>query len=309
MGYYAFMTSLQLGFVYGFVALGAFISFRVLDFPDLTADGSFPAGAAVAAILIVKGVNPFVATFCAMMFGAACGLITALLNRRFKILHLLAGILTMIALFSINLRIMGQPNIPLLDETTIIGPFLEFGLDRLTLKVIFSGLLVVLSGYLLARFLQSDAGLAMRATGANAKMARANGVNVDGNVYLGLAMSNALIALGGALFSQLAGFADVQMGAGTILIGLAAVILGEAMFRVRMIVLMVLAAIVGSLVYRLAVGFALNSQVLGLKSSDLRLVTAILVAVAFTISNSRVSPQWIHSLRRTKSPTQKVVQP
>ncbi|MEF0943485.1 ABC transporter permease [Rhizobium sp. BR 362] len=293
MGYSAFMTSLELGFVYGFVALGVFISFRVLDFPDLTADGSFPAGAAVAASLIVNGHNPFLATAAAVLVGALCGIVTAALNRKFKILHLLAGILTMIAMFSINLRIMGQPNTPLLGGDTVLTPLRGLGLELSLLKVLFAGTVVLIFGGLLSWFLLSDAGLAMRATGANPRMARANGIDVDYNIYLGLALSNGLIALGGALFAQLAGFADVQMGSGTILIGLAAVILGEALFRVRALVIIVFACIVGSIAYRLAIGFALNSQSLGLRSSDLRLVTAVLVAVAFIVSTARRNSNWI----------------
>jgi putative ABC transport system permease protein len=155
------------------------------------------------------------------------------LNRKFKILHLLAGILTMIAMFSINLRIMGQPNTPLLGGNTVLMPLRSLGLELSLLKVLFAGAVVLVFGGLLSWFLLSNAGLAMRATGANPRMARANGIDVDYNIYLGLALSNGLIALGGALFAQLAGFADVQMGAGTILIGLAAVILGEALFRRR----------------------------------------------------------------------------
>lgn len=292
MGYSAFMTSLELGFVYGFVALGVFISFRILDFPDLTADGSFPAGAAVASSLIVSGYNPFLATTAAVLIGALCGIVTAALNRKFKILHLLAGILTMIAMFSINLRIMGQPNTPLLGSDTVLTPFRSIGLELSVLRVLFSGAVVLIFGGLLSWFLLSNAGLAMRATGANPRMANANGIDVDYNIYLGLALSNGLIALGGALFAQLAGFADVQMGAGTILIGLAAVILGEALFRVKSLVIIVFASIVGSIAYRLAIGLALNSQSLGLQSSDLRLVTAVLVAVAFIISSARRNSNW-----------------
>ena len=173
MSQIALLGALEIGLVYGLVALGVFLSFRVLSFPDLTVDGSFPLGAAVAASAIVGGIDPYLATGCAIVAGALAGLVTAMLNVRFNILHLLASILTMIALFSINLRIMGRPNIALLTEPTVLSPFEGLGLAGPVLKPLFVGALVLAVAALLARFLASDYGLGMRATGANPRMARA----------------------------------------------------------------------------------------------------------------------------------------
>jgi putative ABC transport system permease protein len=281
MSQIAFLGALELGLIYGLVALGVFLSFRVLNFPDLTVDGSFPLGAAVAASAIVAGINPYLATLLALVAGALAGLVTAVLNVRFHILHLLASILTMIALFSINLRIMGRPNVALLTEQTVLTPLASLGLWLPVLKVLFVGVVALVAALVLIRFLASDYGLAMRATGANPRMARAQGVQT------GRAISNALVALAGALFAQTAGFADISLGTGTIVVGLAAVIVGETILPARRVGLVVLACLLGSILYRLAVALALNSDVLGLTASDLNLVTAVLVGLALILPNAR----------------------
>jgi len=283
----AFLGAIEIGLVFGLVALGVFLSFRVLNFPDLTVDGSFPLGAAVVATLIVNGVDPFLATAVAIVAGALAGLVTAFLNLRFGILHLLASILTMIALYSINLRIMGRPNVALLNEPTVLLPFAGLGLSNAHMKPLFAGVVAAAVGVLLARFLLSDYGLAMRATGANPRMARAQGIHTTAMTYVGMAASNALVALAGALFAQINGFADVTMGTGTIVVGLAAVIVGEAIFRTHSIVVWIVGCILGSVIYRLAVALALNTAFLGLSASDLNLVTAILVAVALILPGAR----------------------
>ncbi len=287
MNIVAFLGAIEIGLVFGLVALGVFLSFRVLSFPDLTVDGSFPLGAAVTATLIVNGIDPFAATAVAMIAGALAGLLTAFLNLRFGILHLLASILTMIALYSINLRIMGKPNVAILNEPTVLSPFEGLGLINLYVKPLFAGVVLSVTGALLARFLLSDYGLAMRATGANPRMARAQGVNTAETIYIGMAMSNALVALAGALFAQINGFADVTMGTGTIVVGLAAVILGEAILGTRSVTVWMVGCIAGSVIYRIAVAFALNASVLGLHASDLNLVTALLVAVALVLPGAR----------------------
>ncbi len=287
MNIVAFLGAIEIGLVFGLVALGVFLSFRVLSFPDLTVDGSFPLGAAVTASLIVNGVDPFLATAIAFIAGALAGLVTAFLNLRFGILHLLASILTMFALYSINLRIMGKPNVAILNEPTMLSPFEGLGLINLYVKPLFAGVVLTVTGALLARFLLSDYGLAMRATGANPRMARAQGVNTAETIYIGMAMSNALVALAGALFAQINGFADVTMGTGTIVVGLAAVILGEAIFGTRSIAVRIAGCVVGSVIYRIAVAFALNASALGLNASDLNLVTALLVAVALVLPGAR----------------------
>jgi putative ABC transport system permease protein len=279
----ALLGALEIGLVYGLVALGVFLSFRVLSFPDLTVDGSFPLGAAVAASAITGGVEPWLATLMAILAGALAGLVTAVLNVRFGILHLLASILTMIALFSINLRIMGRPNIALLGEATVLTPLEGLGVPGLVLRPLAVGVIVLVCMGLLAWFLQSDYGLALRATGANPRMARAQGIATGSAICVGMALSNALVALAGALFAQTNGFADITIGTGTIVVGLAAVIVGETLLPARRIALVVLACVLGSILYRLAVAFALNADVLGLEASDLNLVTAVLVGLALVL--------------------------
>jgi putative ABC transport system permease protein len=287
MSQIAFLGALELGLIYGLVALGVFLSFRVLSFPDLTVDGSFPLGAAVAASAIVAGLDPYLGTLLAIVAGALAGLVTAVLNVRFGILHLLASILTMIALFSINLRIMGRPNIALLTESTVLTPLEPLGIWMPVLKVLAVGVVALAAALLLIRFLASDYGLAMRATGANPRMARAQGVQTGSAILVGMALSNALVALAGALFAQTAGFADISIGTGTIVVGLAAVIVGETILPSRHIGLVVLACLFGSILYRLAVALALNSDVLGLTASDLNLVTAVLVGIALVLPSAR----------------------
>ncbi len=283
----AFWGAVELGLVFAFVAIGVFLAFRVLDFPDLTVDGSFPLGAAVAAVLITVGINPWLAAVVAMLAGAAAGMVTAFLNVRFRILNLLASILTMIALFSVNLRVMGKPNVALINADTMLSPFFGLGLREVYVRPLFVGVLVVIAVIAVWRFLESDAGLAMRATGANPRMSRAQGIDTSWQVYFGLALSNALVALGGALFAQTNGFADVTSGVGTIVVGLAAVIIGETLFGARGILLALIGCVVGSILYRIAIQLALSTDALGLKASDLNLVTAVLVAVALVLPRLR----------------------
>ncbi|MFE0757957.1 ABC transporter permease [Inquilinus sp. NPDC058860] len=295
MSLFAFLGAIEIGLIFALVALGVFLSFRVLNFPDLTVDGSFPLGAATTATLIVGGLDPVLATLVGVAAGALAGLVTAWLNVRFGILHLLASILTMIALFSINLRIMGKPNVALINQDTVINlfawlsPVIEgTGLPaRATLKVVVLAIIVLVVGLALGRFLTSEFGLAMRATGANSRMARAQGISTTLHIYVGMALSNALVALAGALFAQTAGFADVTVGTGTIVSGLAAVILGETIFRTRSIVMMLLACVIGAVLYRIAIALALNTGWLGLQSSDLNLVTAVLVGIALMLPGVR----------------------
>ncbi len=291
MSLIATLGAIEIGLVFALVALGVYITFRVLDFPDLTVDGTLPLGAAVAAAMIAGGINPVWATAAAIIAGCLAGSVTAWLNIRFAILHLLAGILTMTALFSINLRVMGVPNIPLMNRPTVIELFAWLnpliaaaGLPgRQTLRVLALLIIVTVIAALLARFLKTEFGLAMRATGANPRMARAQGIRTDMHIYVGVAISNGLVALAGALFAQTAGFADVSIGTGTIIAGLAAVILGETIFRSRSIVVAVFSCLIGAIAYRLAIALALNAGWLGLRASDLNLVTAVLVGIALML--------------------------
>ncbi|MDW6004358.1 ABC transporter permease [Vibrio mangrovi] len=279
MSAFAFFGALEIGLIYGLVALGVYLTFRVLDFPDLSVDGSFPMGAAVAATAIVAGINPWVATGLAIIAGAVTGWVTAFLTVRCGILNLLASILTMIAAFSINIRIMGRPNLALIGEDTILTPFEAMG-DPMYVRPLVVGVLVLLSALFIVRLLNSDFGLGLRATGVNARMVAAQGASTAFYTYFGLALSNGFVGFAGALFAQTNSFADVTSGVGTIVVGLAAVILGQTLIPGRRIWVAVVAVILGSVLYRLAVAFALSSGMFGLQASDLNLVTAVLVAIA-----------------------------
>ena len=286
----AFWGAIETGLIYGFLSLGVYLSFRVLDFPDLTVDGSFPLGAAVAGTLIVAGVNPFLSTGCAIAAGALAGLCTALLSVRLGILNLLASILTMTALYSINLRIMGRPNLPLLGQPTVVDPFvgwLSQLSDVLTIPFVLL-IALILTKILVDAFLNSQMGLAMRATGMNPKMAQAQGIHTDRLILLGMAMSNGLAALSGALFAQINGFADVSLGVGTVVVGLATVIVGEALLPSGSVKLATLAVTVGAVLYWLASTLALNAGGnFGFEASDLKLVTAMIVVVALVLPGAR----------------------
>ncbi|MDO6704603.1 ABC transporter permease [Photobacterium sp. 1_MG-2023] len=298
MSFFALIGTLEIGLVYGLVALGVYLTFRVLDFPDLSVDGSFPMGAAVAATAIIAGVNPWIATMMAILAGGLCGLVTAFLAVRCGILHLLASILTMIAAFSINIRIMGRPNLALLGDETILTPFENFafetGIDAGLVRLAVVLALVIFSGWFVVRLLASDFGLGLRATGVNSRMVSAQGGSTALYTYFGLALSNAFVGFSGALFAQTNNFADVTSGVGTIVVGLAAVILGQTLIPGRKIWVAVVAVILGSVLYRLAVAFALSTGMFGLQASDLNLITAVLVALAL------IAPKLKRNFQRKK---------
>ena len=283
MTFSAFMGSLEIGLLFALVALGVLISFRILNFPDLSVDGTFPLGGAVAAILISKGSNPFLATAAATAAGALAGLATGLLNVRLKIMDLLAGILMMTALYSINLRIMGRPNVPLSSEPTVFTQLMPQVAPDYIERVIILIAVVVMAKLLLDAYLATQRGLAMRATGVNPRMASAQGINTDQAKLVGLAISNALVSLGGALFAQTQGGSDISMGIGTIVIGLAAVIIGENVLPARRMFWTTLAVVIGALLYRFFIALALNSDWIGLKSQDLNLIASTLVTVVLVL--------------------------
>ena len=283
MSLFSLLGAIEIGLIFALVALGVYISFRLLRFPDLTVDGSFPLGGAVCAVMIVAGVNPWLATLGATLAGAAAGLVTGWLNVKLKIMDLLASILMMIALYSINLRVMGGPNIPLITEETIFTMLQPAGMDDYVFRPLLLLVIVVIAKLALDWFFATERGLAIRATGSNARMARAQGVNTGGMVLLGMAVSNALVGLAGAMFVQTQGGSDISMGIGTIVIGLAAVIVGESILPSRKIIWATLAVVVGAIVYRFFIAAALNSDFIGLKAQDLNLVTAVLVTVALVI--------------------------
>lgn len=285
MNMIAFFGALESGLIYALMALGVLISFRILDFPDLTADGSFPLGGAVAGVAIVAGLNPWLACVFGMMAGMMAGMMTAWLHVKLGILHLLAGILMMTALYSVNLRIMNAPNLPLLGQPTVFTPFVDGGNGFWVRVAVVAGV-VLLVKLALDWFFSTETGLAMRATGSNLRMAQAQGINTPWMIILGMAISNGLIALSGALFVQTQGFADVSMGIGTIVIGLAAVIIGEAVISAKRIFWMTLAVVIGAILYRLFVQIALSSDLLrgiGFKSQDLNLVTSLLVVIVLML--------------------------
>ncbi|MCD6129273.1 ABC transporter permease [Candidatus Bipolaricaulota bacterium] len=261
------------------MALGVYISFRVLAFPDLSVDGTFPLGAAVAAALIIGGWDPFLASLVALGAGAAAGAFTGILATKFRIQGLLAGVLTMIMLYSLNLRIMGRPNLPLLGRPSALTATVQaLHLTPPWGLVLVAAILAFGFKILLDLFFHTELGTAMRATGDNPDMVRAFGVNPETMVILGLALSNGLVALSGALVAQYSGFADVGMGVGTIVAGLASVIIGEMLFRPRTVIWATAATLIGSCLYRGAILVALRyGGALGFTASDLKLLTALVV--------------------------------
>lgn len=283
MSLFSLFGALEVGLIFGLVALGVFISFRLLRFPDLTVDGSFPLGGAVCAVLISNGMDPFLATIIATAAGALAGMVTAVLNVHLKIMDLLASILMMIALYSINLRIMGRPNIPLIMEPTMFSILQPQWLSDYIARPLILLVVVIIAKMLLDMYFATRQGLAIRATGSNPRMARSQGVNTGAMVILGMAISNALVGLAGAMFVQTQGGADISMGIGTIVIGLAAVIVGESILPARRIFYLTLAVILGAIVYRFFIALALNSDFIGLQAQDLNLVTAVLVVIALVI--------------------------
>ncbi|GAA2510021.1 MAG: ABC transporter permease [Kocuria sp.] len=296
------IAGIELGLIYAIMALGVYLTFRVLDFPDLTVDQSFTSGAATAAMVIINGGSPWLATAVGFVAGGLAGLITALLHTKARINGLLAGILTMTALYSVNLRLMdGKANLALLREDTVFTPLREVGLQGTI-----GGVLLLLVGVLVVKvlldwFLYTDAGLAMQATGDNPEMIRSFGVNTDRQKILGLCLSNALVGLAGALIAQYQGFADIGMGIGMIVVGLASVILGQGIFGTRTVVVATLAVVLGSVLYRLVITVALQA---GLNPSDMKLISAVLVVIALVLPQLSVFKRW--KRRRTLRAAQEV---
>ena len=283
MSLFSLLGAVEIGLIFALVALGVYISFRLLRFPDLTVDGSFPLGGAVCAVLISGGTNPWLATLAATAAGALAGMVTGWLNVKLKIMDLLASILMMIALYSINLRVMGGPNIPLINDPTIFNLLQPESMEDYVFRPLLLLVIVVAAKLLLDWFFATERGLAIRATGSNARMARAQGGNTGGMILLGMAGSNGLVGLAGAMFVQTQGGSDISMGIGTIVIGLAAVIVGESILPSRKIIYATLAVVIGAIVYRFFIAAALNSDFIGLKAQDLNLVTAVLVTIALVI--------------------------
>jgi putative tryptophan/tyrosine transport system permease protein len=295
-----------IGLILSLLALGVFISFRIFEFPDITADGSITLGAAVAAVLVIAQAHPLVASAAAFVAGALAGATTGILHTRFRINGLLSGILVMTALYSLNLHVMGKSNLPLLSERTLASMAESSAVSMLGTSALHlfgwevsardAAVLALalataaLVGTLLYLFFRTNLGTAMQAAGDNAQMIRALGVNVDNMIVLGLALSNGLIALAGALLAQYQGFADVQMGIGMVVWGLASIIIGEALVGVRDLGFVITGAIMGSVLFRLIVALALRG---GLNPNDLKLITAIFVFMALIL------PSLLQRMRRT----------
>lgn len=298
----AIFSSVEAGMIYAIMALGVYLSFRILDFPDLTVDGSFVTGSATAAILIVNGYHPLIATLAALVSGFVAGVVTGLLHTKGNINPLLSGILMMIALYSINLRIMGKSNVPLLTEDTLMTKIRDswsaLGLNDFASNILGAaglegtipagwGILLVmlvvtfLIKFIIDAFLKTEVGLALRATGDNESMIHSFSANTSSMKILGLGISNGLVALSGALIAQYNGFSDIGMGIGMIVIGLASVIIGEAVFGAKTIVRATFAVIGGAIIYRIVVSLAM--QVEFLDTGDVKLITAIIVIIALIL--------------------------
>ncbi len=274
------IVSLLQGFEYGLVTLGVMLSFRVIRFPDLTIEGSFPLGGAITASMIAAGFQPILGVGVSLVAGFAAGVLTGVLNTKFKISKLLSGLLVMTILFTINLRIMGRSNIPLLYFQTILTP-VEKLIPKSSLPlIVFFFLVVLVSKWLVDRFLSTELGLALRATGDNEQMIKSLGVDTDLTNILGLGLANALIALSGSLVTQDQGFADISMGVGVMVTGLAAMIIGETLLRPRNMGSLSAAMVLGTVVYYFVISVGLR---LGLAPTDLKLATGLMVAVALCV--------------------------
>ena len=279
------VSALSQGLLWSVLAVGVYLSYRFLNISDLTSEGSFTLGAAVCASNIVRGIDPLLSCLLALIAGALAGLVTGVLHTKFKMPSLLAGILSMTGLYSINLRIMGKANIPLTQSVTLLTKLKNvLGLTRDRDAAIYLGLIVVIILIvLLVWFFNTEFGFSVVATGNNDKMIRANGVDSDKTIIAGLMLSNALIALSGSLVAQYNGYADVTMGIGAIVVGLASVIIGEVLFKDKYFAVCLIGVVVGSIIYRLIVTFVVNTNFIS--ANDMKLFTAIVVAVAIIVAN------------------------
>lgn len=266
------LKAIELGLIFSILSLGVYISFRVLNVPDLTVDGSFATGCAVCAVMTIAG-HPYLGLLLAFVAGGLCGMVTAFLQTKMHMQPLLAGILTMVALYSINLRIMsGAPNISLFSTNTLFT-LID---SKLLILLIFS--LVI--GFVLFGFFKTNLGLMLRATGDNEVMVRSSSINVDRMKFIGMALSNGIVALSGALLAQYQNFADITSGTGMMVLGLAGIIIGEALLRKRTIGFGIASAIIGACIYRLLYQFALQ---FGIPATDMNLMSAILVAITISL--------------------------
>ncbi|XOQ55040.1 MAG: ABC-type putative transport system, permease component [Lactobacillus helveticus] len=268
------------GLLWGVLALGLFLTFRILNFPDMTVEGTFPFGAAIFVSALVHGVDPMLATILAFLGGMLTGLVTGLLYTKGKIPVLLAGILTMTGVYSINLRILGKANVGLLNKATLLNGKLLQKLPANFPTIVIGLLAAILIILLLALFLNTDLGQSFIATGDNENMARSLGINTDNMKILGLMISNGLIGLAGGLLAQNGGYADVNMGIGTMVIGLAAIIIGEVAYGDLSLTARLIAVVIGSIIYRLILLLVLQ---LGFSTNDFKLISAIILAICMML--------------------------
>lgn len=276
--------------IFGIMAIGVYITYSILDFPDLSVDGSFPLGGAVAAALIVNGVNPWIATLAALIAGAGAGYITGYLHVKCKITNLLSGILVMIGLYSINLRIMGKANVPLLDNKTIFST----GVSKIAIII----LLVLIAKITMDTFFKTKMGYVLKTTGDNPQLVTSLGVDIGKTKIMGLMTANSLVALSGAIMVQSQRFADADMGTGTIVMGLASIIIGQSIFKKASALKVTTVVLIGSVIYRSIIAFALY---LRFPTGDLKLITAVIVVLAIVINNQNFSFQEVFIKKGEKS--------
>lgn len=274
-----------LGIIWAIMALGLYLTYRVLNYADLTVDGSLTLGGAISAVCVASGVQPILAIFIAAIGGMIAGSVTGILHTKFKIPDLLAGILTQFGLYSINLRIMGKANFGLLNEVTLFSQIKDLGVPSkwagLLVGIVFAVVLI----FVIYCFFGTEIGCALRATGNNPNMVRAMGSNTKVYIVLGLVVGNGLVAMSGALLAQYQGYADINMGVGTIVIGLAAIMIGEVLFSKRTYIHRLAGVVIGSIVYRIIIAFVLRISLnadlfIKITADDMKLITAIIVVIA-----------------------------
>ena len=281
-----FQSALSQGLLWSLLAIGVFLTYRILDIADLTAEGTFPLGAGIAALAITKGTSPYLACLLAFLGGVLAGLVTGLFHTKLKIPALLAGIITMTGLYSITNRVMGAPNLSLLGSKTVYSFFENLGLTKTHAAIIMGVLFALLVILVLHFFFKTEMGLAIRATGDNDAMSEANGINTDNMKLIGYMLSNGCIALSGALLAQNNGYADLNSGVGTIVIGLAAIIIAEVLFRNKPLLWRMLTIVLGAVIYRfiLAIVFEFDVQ-----PSDIKLFSALILVVCLSLPQIRTS--------------------
>ena len=275
------LSSLSQGLLWSIMAIGVYLTYRILDIADLTAEGAYPLGAAICATGIVSGLNPLLATFLAFLGGMGAGLVSGLLHTKMKIPALLTGIVTLTGLYSINLKVLGKANVALLRQTTLVTQLQDLGLSKTNAVLLIGGVFVLVVIALLTLLLKTQLGLALRSTGDNIPMSEANGINVDQMKIYGYMLSNGLIALCGALLTQNNGYADLNSGTGTIVIGLASVIIAEVILRNLTIGWRLASVVLGSILYRMIILAIL--EIPGMDADLVKLFSAILLAIVLFV--------------------------